>query len=156
MPARCPLQAMLGQAPERLKNDSEAASAGRRMLGRRGIDSDAEAALLARVPKLRMLPLTNGTDCGLTEKVQGHRVVSTLKPEIMLARCPLQTVLGPARGVANGECCPLDGPRRQPDKPHREELAKRESIVAAARDRVAVGLRIVSRDGGWRYSTRWL
>jgi hypothetical protein len=57
MPVRCPLQAVLGQAPERLKNDTAVASARRRMPGRRGIDSDAEATLLSPVLKVRMPPL---------------------------------------------------------------------------------------------------
>jgi hypothetical protein len=63
---------MLGHARERPDTGPTVASAGRRMHGRWGIASDANTVQLARVLKLRTLPLTIGTDRGLTEKLQGQ------------------------------------------------------------------------------------
>jgi hypothetical protein len=79
MAAFRPLQAGLGQAPGRPATEQKATSAGRRMLGRRGMHSDAEAGILSRVPKLRLISLTDGTDHGLTEELQGHRLY---RPEV--------------------------------------------------------------------------
>jgi hypothetical protein len=107
MPAQCPLQAVLGQVRERLKNDIAVASARRRMPGRRGHSLGCRSrAMLTSVEAphapahqwYRLWP--NGQGSGAKGPLDLEELL-----KIMPALCPLQTVLG--RGASRVKA-PMD------------------------------------------------